>query len=105
MEIRSEIQQQNLISEQDFEIAKRHLEQIKDYFEDAEHLSEKFKSRTIERTKQSEDLVTFDQQFDLDPEYRRLHLTMRELAIKRQSGSTYAKKQLRHYLRSKDSTH
>lgn len=91
MGIGSEIQQSR-ISERDFNIAKDLLEQIKDCFEDAEHLSEKFKNRTIERTKQSEDLLTYDPQSDLDPEFQRLHLTMRELAIKRQSRTNIVKK-------------
>ncbi len=92
MGIGSALQQQIHISERDFNLAKGLLEQIKDCFEDAEQLSEKFKSRTIERTKQSEDLVTYDPQSDLDPEYQRLHLTMRELAMKRQSGTNIRKK-------------
>ncbi|ERF76212.1 hypothetical protein EPUS_09279 [Endocarpon pusillum Z07020] len=65
---------------------------IKDYFEDAEHLSEIFKNRTIELAKQSEDLLTYDPQSDLDPELQRLHLTMRELAIKRQRSTNLLKK-------------
>lgn len=68
MGIGSELQQQNCISERDLDIAKDLLEQIKDCFEDAEDILERFKHRTIERTNQSEDLITYDPQSDLDPE-------------------------------------
>jgi Prion-inhibition and propagation len=88
----SDLQQQIQISDHDCRLTHRLLEQIKDSFEDAESLSDSFKKRTARRGTQSDDLATYDAQSDLDPEYQRLHLTMRELAIKRQRGTSIVKK-------------
>lgn len=75
-------------SEKEIKLARGLLEQIMDCFDDAERISERFKKHATETA----DLAVYDAQSDLDPNYQRLHLTMRELANKRQRGTSMKKK-------------
>ena len=80
------------ISASDEELAQSLLEQIQQSFEDAERISERFKKHTSTRNPDSDDLLVYNSTSDVDPEYKRLHLTMRELALKRQKGTSIRKK-------------
>lgn len=88
----SRTQQPVSASEEEFQLAESLLEQIRDTFKDAERLSERFKKHAIMQKTKPDDLVVYDAESDLDPGYRRLHLTMRQLAIKRQHGTNVLKK-------------
>jgi hypothetical protein len=83
---------QIVVSEDEFHLAQSLLEQIMDTFKDAEKFSERFKKHAIMQKTKTDDLVVYDAKSDLDPKYQRLHLTMRELAAKRQSGTTILRK-------------
>ena len=84
--------QQISISEEEFHLARSLLEQIMSSFEDAEKLSGRYeKHATLQKT-QTEDLVVYNTRTDLEPQYLRLHQTMRELALRRQHGTSILKK-------------
>jgi hypothetical protein len=81
-----------LISEEEFRLAQSLLEQIMDSFADAERLSERYKKHAILQKAKVGDLGVYDAKADLEPKYQRLHQTMRELAIRRQSATGLVKK-------------
>jgi Prion-inhibition and propagation len=80
------------ISEEEFHLAQSLLEQIMDSFADAEKLSERYKKHAVLQKAKADDLIVYDAKTDLEPKYQRLHHTMRELAIRRQSGAGLLKK-------------
>lgn len=88
----SSLKPQVSISEEDFKLARRLLEQIMDSFKDAERVSERFRKRSILQKTETEDLVVYDAGSTLDPSYQRLHITMRELASQRQSRTSLRNK-------------
>ena len=79
-------------SDKEIRLAQSLLEQILESFEDAERISERFKKRTSTQNAGSNELLVGDTTSDMDSDYQRLHLTMRELALKRQKGTSIRKK-------------
>lgn len=80
------------VSNEDIRLAQSLLEQILGSFEDAERISERFKKHTSMQNTNSHELLVCNATLDMDPDYQRLHLTMRELARKRQKGTSIRKK-------------
>lgn len=80
------------VSEEEMMLAKSLLEQILESFEDAERISERFKKHTSMRNINSQELLICNAASDIDSDYQSLHLTMRELAHKRQKGTSIRKK-------------
>jgi hypothetical protein len=80
------------VPKKDFEVAQRLLQQIEDAFEDAEAVSALFKERALKRESNTSDLVIYNATADLKPEFQRLHITMHEVAHKRQKKASLAKK-------------
>lgn len=72
------------ITEAERDLAKSLLEQILATFNEVKERSERFKRHMTVKRSGLDDLVLYDANTDLDPEYRRLHLTMSQLALKRQ---------------------
>ena len=81
-----------LVSNEEFSYAESLLEQIRDSFQDAEHVSKRYKKHASLQRAKTKDLTVYDPKVNLNPEYRRLHLTLRELAAQRQSGTSILKK-------------
>ena len=79
-------------SDEEIRLAQSLLEQVLDSFEDAERISERFKKRITIQNPDSNDLLVCNAASDVDSDYQHLHLTMRELAIKRQKGTSIRKK-------------
>lgn len=80
------------VSDEEMRLAQGLLEQILESFEDAERISERFKKRTSMQNPNSNELLVYNATSDMDSGYQRLHLTMRELAHKRQRGTSIRKK-------------
>ncbi|KAI4122621.1 MAG: hypothetical protein LQ338_005715 [Usnochroma carphineum] len=85
-------QHQILASEQEIRVARTLLEQIRESFDDAEAISERFRKRTSMKNIGSDELLVLDANSDLSSDYQRLHITMRELANRRQKGTSIRKK-------------
>lgn len=68
------------------------LEQILETFKDAERISERFRKHKSMQNPQSEELLVCNTASSVDSDYRRLHRTMRELALERQKGTSTRKK-------------
>ena len=79
-------------SDEDIILSRSLLEQILETFKDAERISERFKKHMTMQNSQSEELLICDTASSVDSDYRRLHLTMRELALERQKGTSIRKK-------------
>ncbi len=73
------LKQKISVSDKEFTLAQSLLEQILEGFMDAERISERFKKHTSMQNASSEELLG-------------LHVTMRELATKRQKGTSLRKK-------------
>ncbi|KAL8731569.1 MAG: hypothetical protein Q9181_004255 [Wetmoreana brouardii] len=86
------VKQEITVSGEELRLVQSLLEQILGSFEDAERVSERFKKHTSVQSAGSDDLRVYNANSDLDPEYRRLHLTMRELAAQRQDRTSVRKK-------------
>ena len=86
------LRQKISVSDKELTLAQSLLEQILESFMDAERISERFKKHTSMQNPSSEELLVYDTNTDLDLDYQRLHVTMRELAIKRQKGTSLRKK-------------
>ena len=61
-------------------------------FKDAKRISERFKKHLTIQNPQSEELLVYNATADMDSDYRRLHLKMRQLALKRQKETSSRKK-------------
>jgi hypothetical protein len=79
-------------SNEEIRLAQSLLKQILESFEDAERISERFKKHTSMQNANSDELLVCNATSDMDSDYQRLHLTMRELALKRQKGTSIRKK-------------
>ena len=79
-------------SDEDTRLAQSLLIQILESFEDAERISERFKKHTSIQNANSDDLLVYNGTSDMDSDYQRLYLTLRELAHKRQKGTSIRKK-------------
>lgn len=79
-------------SDEDIRLAQSLLEQILETFKDAERISERFKKHTTIQNPRSGDLIVYNAPSNMDSDYRRLHLTIRELALKRQKETSIFKK-------------
>ncbi len=86
------LKQKISVSDKEFTLAQSLLEQILEGFMDAERISERFKKHTSMQNASSEELLVYDTNTDLNLDYQRLHVTMRELATKRQKGTSLRKK-------------
>ncbi|MCJ1414079.1 hypothetical protein MMC32_000404 [Xylographa parallela] len=75
-------------SDEDIRLAQSLLEQILETFKDAERISERFKKHTTIQNPRSGDLIVYNATSNMDSDYRRLHLTIRELALKRQKETS-----------------
>ena len=80
------------VSDEERRLANSLLEQILESFEDAERISERFKKHTLMQNTNSNELLVCDATSDLDSNFQHLHLTMRELAHKRQKGTSIRRK-------------
>lgn len=80
------------VSDEEMRLAQSLLEQILESFEDAERISERFKKYTSMQNTNPNALLICNATSDLDSNYQRLYLTMRELAYKRQKGTSIRKK-------------
>lgn len=80
------------VSDEEMRLAQSLLEQILESFEDAERISERFKKHTSMENASSSELLIYNATTDIDSDYQRLHRTMRELARKRQKGTSIRKK-------------
>ena len=81
-------------SSQEMRLAQNLLRQIWDTFEDAERISARYMGYvSVNSTDSPTDRVVYDADTaDINPEYRRVHLTMRELAQRRQKAISVRKK-------------
>ncbi len=81
-------------SSQEMRLAQNLLRQILDNFEDAERISARYMGYvSANSTGSPMDRVVYNvDTADIDPEYRRVHLTMRELAQRRQKAISVRKK-------------
>lgn len=79
-------------SDKEIRLARSLLEQILESFEDAERISERFKKHISMQNANSSELLIYNTTSDMGSDYQRLHLTMRELADKRQKGTSIRKK-------------
>lgn len=79
-------------SEEEIRLAQSLLNQILESFEDAERISERFKKHTCVQNPGSTELLIYNASSDVDSDYQRLHLTIRDLALKRQKGTSIRKK-------------
>ena len=81
-------------SSQEMRLAQNLLRQIWDTFEDAERISARYMGYvSANSTDSPTDRVVYDADTaDINPEYRRVHLTMRELAQRRQKAISVRKK-------------
>ena len=79
-------------SDEDIRLAQSLLEQILETFKDAERISERFKKHTTIQNPRSGDLIVYNATSNMDSDYRPLHLTIRELALKRQKETSIFKK-------------
>lgn len=80
------------VSDEEMRLAQSLLGQILESFEDAERISERFKKHTSMQNPNSHELLVCDATSDMNSDYQRLHLSMRELAYKRQKGTSIRKK-------------
>lgn len=90
-------------SDEEIRTAQSLLEQILESFEDAERISERLKKHTSMQDVSSNDLLVYNPSFDLDSDYQRLHLTMRELAVKRQKETSIERRPLGRFMKRRDS--
>ena len=88
----ADVKQKITASDEELRLARSLLEQILESFEDAEIISERFKQHTSVQSAGSDELLIYNADSDLDPDYRRLHLSMRELAAQRQRRTGVRKK-------------
>lgn len=79
-------------SDEDIRLAQSLLDQILGTFKDAERVSERFKKHKTIQNPQSGDLLIYNTTSTIDSDYQRLHLTVRELALKRQKETSILKK-------------
>ena len=79
-------------SEQKTRVIRSLLEQIHEIFEDAERISERFKKHASIQNASHDEFLISNVTSDIDSAYQRLHLTMRELALKRQKETSLKKK-------------
>lgn len=79
-------------SDKEIRLARSLLEQILESFEDAERISERFKKHTSMQNANANELFVYNTTSDIGSDYQRLHLTIRELAHKRQKGTNIRKK-------------
>lgn len=88
------LKQKISVSDEELILAQSLLEQILISFMDAERISERFKKHTSTSMQNagSEQLLVHNASTDLDLDHQRLHVTMRELAFKRQKGTSFRKK-------------
>ncbi|KAL9615269.1 MAG: hypothetical protein Q9167_000240 [Letrouitia subvulpina] len=80
------------VSSEEIRLAQSLLEQILESFKDAERISERFKKHTSIQDANSNELLVYNLASDMGSDYQRLHLTVRELAYKRQKGTSIGKK-------------
>ena len=87
-------QQMAHYSSQEMRLAQSLLRQIWDTFEDAERISSRYMGHVLaNNTGGPTDLVVYDPDTtDISPDYRRVHLTMRELSQWRQKATSLQKK-------------
>ena len=83
---------QTSASNKDIRLAQSLLEQILETFKDIERISERFKKHTTIQNPRSGDLIVYNATSNMDSDYRRLHLTIRELTLKRQKETSIFKK-------------
>ncbi|KAL9036035.1 MAG: hypothetical protein Q9214_006313 [Letrouitia sp. 1 TL-2023] len=79
-------------SDENIRLAQSLLEQIQESFEDAERISERFMKHNSIQDANSNEMLVCNADFDMDSDYQRLHLTMRQLAFKRQKETSIRKK-------------
>ncbi|KAL8988425.1 MAG: hypothetical protein Q9169_008556 [Polycauliona sp. 2 TL-2023] len=90
--MKSHLGQQISASDAEIRVAQSLLEQILEIFEDAERMSEQYKKHAPVKKDESNSMLIDTANPDADLSYQRLHLTMRELAIQRQKGTSFRKK-------------
>ncbi|KAL9024100.1 MAG: hypothetical protein Q9196_006761, partial [Gyalolechia fulgens] len=86
------VKQQFSTSDENIGVGHSLLEQILESFEDAERVSERFKKHTSVKHISQDELVVCNPDSDLNSDFQRLHLTMRQLASKRQNQTNVMKK-------------
>lgn len=90
LELEPHLRQHIPASDQD--LAKSLLEQILEIFEDAERISGRYEKHAHVKNPESNDTLIYTADSNANPKYRRLHLTMRELAVSRQTRTGIRKK-------------
>lgn len=86
------VKQQISTSDENIRVGRSLLEQILEGFEDAERVSERFKKHTFRKNTSHDELLICNADSDLNSDFQRLHLTMRQIASQRQKGTSIAKK-------------